>query len=62
MHKRVMMKLPKKLIAEIRRQRTLAAGGNRLGGVTKTARHKVPRAITLATIRCLRRNDDEAKP
>jgi hypothetical protein len=49
------MKLPlsKKAIAEIRRQRTLSLGGNQLGGVVKTPRSKPPRAISLATIRCM---------
>jgi hypothetical protein len=53
--------LSPKVRALIRRQLTALAGGNRLGNIGNKARSKPPRAISLAPIRCLQRNDDEAK-
>jgi hypothetical protein len=50
--------LSAKALMMLRRERTLAAGGTKLGGVEKTARGHRPRAITLAPIRCLMRETD----
>jgi len=53
------VKLSAKARSLIRRQMTLARGGNGLGGVTKTPRHRPPRAISLAPVRCLQRDDEK---
>jgi hypothetical protein len=50
-------KLSAKAIAQIRRERTTASDRYRIGGLLKT-KHK-PRAITLAPVRCLMRDDEK---
>jgi hypothetical protein len=50
-------KLSAKVVAQLRRERTTASDRYRIGGLLKS-RHK-PRAITLAPVKCLMRNDDD---